>query len=346
MNPKERVISQIKHRETDFVPYHLYFDEEFDIEALNSYFEDNSWQTKFDKHIIELNTSAPREDCGDSTTTGEKTDAYGIKRRVDKRPMHIIKPALDRPTLAGYRFPDADSLLSKGWEERALQLANEKKDHFLLFSGFSFYDRVWMMRGEENFFMDLFDSPDFCKELIEQMFECQMGMLERVLASSVPIDGVMFGDDWGYQEGIIIGAERWRKIFKPYVAKIYARIHEAGKYTINHMCGSVAEILPDLIEIGLDVYQGIQPEAKNNSPYRLKRLYGKDITFWGGLGTQNTIPFGIPSEIKLEVRKLCREMGKGGGYIIDCSKSILPDVPTENAAAVIEAFLEQAGVNI
>ena len=104
--------------------------------------------------------------------------------------------------------------------------------------------------------------------------------------------------------------------------------------------------ITQLIEIGLDVYQSVQPEAKNNNPYRLKKLYGKDITFWGGLGSQSTIPFGTPSKIKLEVRKLCQEMGKGGGYILDGAKQIQPETPTENAVAVIEAFAEEAGVNI
>ena len=123
------------------------------------------------------------------------------------------------------------------------------------------------------------------------------------------------------------------------MAKLYERVHQAGKYTLNHICGSV-------IEIGLDVYESVQPEARNNSPYQLKKLYGKDIAFWGGLGSQNTIPFGTPSEIKSEIRRLCKEMGKGGGYILSCAKPIQPETATENVVAVIEAFAEQARISI
>lgn len=101
-------------------------------------------------------------------------------------------------------------------------------------------------------------------------------------------------------------------------------------------------ILPDVIEIGLDVYQSVQPEAKNNNPYELKQKYGDKITFWGGLGSQKMIPYGPPVEIKAEVKRLCAEMGKGGGYILGPAKEIQPQTPDENIAAVVEAFIEQS----
>ena len=127
---------------------------------------------------------------------------------------------------------------------------------------------------------------------------------------------------------------------------MYARVHEAGKYTLSHCCGSVADIMPDIIEIGLDVLESVQPEAKGMNPYELKRRYGSDITFWGGLGSQSTIPHGTLDEIKAEVTRLCREMGRGGGYILTSAKGLQPETPTENAAAVVEAFLAEAGVHL
>jgi uroporphyrinogen-III decarboxylase len=83
---------------------------------------------------------------------------------------------------------------------------------------------------------------------------------------------------------------------------------------------------------------------KDNSPYELKPKYGGKITFWGGLGSQSIIPFGTPDAIKIEVARLCREMGHGGGYILGPAKEFQPETPTGNAAAVVEAFLQQAGV--
>jgi uroporphyrinogen decarboxylase len=103
----------------------------------------------------------------------------------------------------------------------------------------------------------------------------------------------------------------------------------------------VADIMPDIIEIGLDVLESVQPEAAGMNPYELKRKWGGKIAFWGGLGSQSTIPFGTPGEIKAEVRRLCREMGRGGGYILAPAKSLQPETPTANAVAVVEAFTNQ-----
>lgn len=102
--------------------------------------------------------------------------------------------------------------------------------------------------------------------------------------------------------------------------------------------------MPDIVEIGLDVLESVQPEARGMNPYDLKREWGEQITFWGGLGSQSTIPFGTPAEIRAEVARLCKEMGREGGYILAPAKALQPETPTENAAAVIESFLAQSGV--
>ena len=107
---------------------------------------------------------------------------------------------------------------------------------------------------------------------------------------------------------------------------------------ITHCCGSVAALIPDLIEIGLDVLESVQPEAADMNPYDLKDQWGDRLTFWGGLGSQSTIPFGTPDQIHAEVDRLRREMGRGGGYILAPAKSLQPETPTLNAAAVVEAF--------
>ncbi len=356
MTPKERVIAQIQHKETDFIPYTLDFEEDGDksiengpLKRVNAYYGNDSWRAKLDNHIKVLPIIGVGIDLERVIRHGSgeiiATDAYGATWRIDKRPMHLNKPALDKPSFNGYTFPDINNFLYKGWYESSLKLINEKKDHFwVVLNPFGLWERAWTFRGFENALMDMIVHPDFFQELIHRIFEQTIIILDKVLR--LPIDGFMFADDWGYQDGIMMGAGRWRKYFKPYVSKLYARVRDAGKYVLNHMCGSEAEILPDLIEIGLNVYESVQPEPRNNNPYRLKRLYGKDVTFWGGLGSQSTIPFGTPSEIKSEIMKLCKEMGKGGGYILSCAKGIQPGTPIENVLAVIESFAEQAGVVI
>ena len=348
MTPKERVTAQIEHRGTDLIPYTLSFEidpnktiENDVLERMNAHYGNDSWQSKLDDHVVRIDAGilGILPDSGAAISV----DKYGTEWRTDKRPWHMTKPALEKPDLSEYTFPKFDAFFDEAWQEKTLREINKNRDHFLVASfGFGLFERTWAMRGFENALVDAIAHEDFYRELVQKIFEQQMMFVDRLL--TLPFDGIMFSDDWGHQGGIIIGAERWRKYFKPYMAKLYERVHQAGRYTLNHICGSVIEILPDLIEIGLDVYESVQPEARNNNPYQLKKLYGKDITFWGGLGSQSTIPLGTPSQIKSEIKRLCKEMGKGGGYILSSAKAIQPETPTENAVAVIEAFAEQAGI--
>ena len=345
MTPKERVIAQIEHRETEVLPYTLSFEPGTGYEEqLDVFYGSDRWRGVLDNAIHTLPWISDGFVMEWPSDKERWTDVYGNVWRLDQRPWKLIKPALKQPSLGRYEMPATDDCFDPGWEENARREIEEYADYFTVSSfGMGLFERTWSMRGFENTMMDIVLYPDFYEELLERLTVHYLEILDRLL--TLPADGFMISDDLGYQGGVTVGAERWRRFFKERTGRIYARVHEAGKYTIAHSCGSIAEIVPDLIEIGLDVYQSVQPEAKNNSPYELKRKYGDRITFWGGLGSQSTIPFGTPEEIKVEVNRLCREMGKGGGYILGPAKSFQPGTPVENAAAVLEAFLQQAGVS-
>ena len=150
----------------------------------------------------------------------------------------------------------------------------------------------------------------------------------------------MMGDDWGGQRGVLIGPDRWQKFYKPRYKRIFDAIRAQGKLSIMHCCGSVYDIMDDIVDTGLDVLESVQPEAAGMDPYDLKKKWGDKITFWGGLGTQQTIPYGSPEEIRTETRRLHDEMSRGGGYILAPAKELRQEVPTENAVAVVEEFLE------
>ena len=156
--------------------------------------------------------------------------------------------------------------------------------------------------------------------------------------ADIPADGILLADDWGDQRGVLIGPERWRKFYKPRYRKIFEAVHSQGKKALLHCCGSVADIMADIVDIGLDVLESVQPEAAGMNPYGLKKQWGDKITFWGGLGSQSTIPFGTPEQLRTEIRKLRTEMGRGGGYILSPAKSLRPETPTANAVVVIEEF--------
>ena len=197
------------------------------------------------------------------------------------------------------------------------------------------------MRGFENALMDAAAEPDFYAELLDRLTELYLAFADHV--ASFPVDAIFFGDDWGGQRGVLLGPDRWRKFIKPRWAKLYDAAHAAGKITMSHCCGSVADVMGDIVEMGLDVLESIQPEAKGMNPYELKKQWGDKITFWGGLGSQSILPFGTPAQIKQEVAKLCRQMGSGGGYILAPAKPLQPETPIENVLAAIEAFNNQDG---
>jgi len=337
--PRDRVYAQIQHQETDVIPYTLRFEGDV-AEQLDVYYGGDGWRSLLDDSIRRL-PGPPLEiyETGDRTYT----DLYGSVWQVDHRTFHLVEPALKAPSLEGFAFPGLDVIFQPGWEETVLQAIEQQQDRFLVIGfGTGLFERSWGLRGFEETMVDIVANLDFYQELIARLTEHQMSIVERLL--ELPVDGILFADDWGYQQGVLVGAERWRRLFKPGLARMYERVHEAGKITLTHCCGGIEEILPDLIEIGLDVYQSVQPEPKNNNPYELKKKYGDRMTFWGGLGSQSTIQFGTPDEIRAEVARLCREMGSGGGYILAPAKALQPGTPMENAAAVVEAFLQQARV--
>ncbi len=143
----------------------------------------------------------------------------------------------------------------------------------------------------------------------------------------------------GTQRGLMFSPAQWRRFFKPGQKRMYDRIRAAGKVVYLHSCGNVEPIVGELIDMGVNMLQPIQPEAMDI--FALKRQYGKHICFAGGVSTQQTLPYGTPDQVRSEVKRCIEVMGKGGGYVIAPAKPILPGVPIENAAALIDTLVKQ-----
>jgi uroporphyrinogen decarboxylase len=336
------VRAQLRHQQTDYCPYGgLGFDAEVQRRITEKLGGGQWLQTvRSHDHIHNINhrNDIFLDDWAVEKTGSEHVDRFGTTWRVDRQAYHIIRPALTEPSLAGYRFPSVSQFLPEGWQRAAEQEIERERDRFLIICLNGIFEGSWGIRGFDTLLEDMVASPEFVEELLEGMTVLLLGLLEVYLR--LPIDGVLMYDDWGEQRGCLFGRARWLRYIKPRVQRVYQRIHAAGKIAIAHCCGSIVDVIPDLIDAGLDVLESVQPEAMD--PYALKLRFGKDLTFWGGLGTQKLIPFGTPSQIKAEVRQLCLRMGEGGGYILAPAKSLMPETPTENAIAVAEAFLEEA----
>ena len=341
---RRRVLDQIAHRPTDFVPM-ARLDFEGDVaERLDGHYGGAGW-----REVVHENNHI--EGLSALHTYGHPvpdeqaifTDVFGSRWRNDRRTLHLEEGVLTEPTLDGFRFPEAREFFRDNWREEVTAQAARHPDKLVIVGvGFGMFVKTWILRGFENAMTDAIAEPAFYEELLERICQLHLDILDRLL--TLPVDGVIFDGDWGDQRGIMIGPERFRRFIKPRKARLYDRVHAAGKLAFNHSCGNIQDIIGDLIDIGLDVLQSVQPEAMD--PYQLKKRFGENLTFWGGLGSQHTVPFGTPQEIRAEVRHLCAEMAAGGGYILGPAKSLQPETPTENAAAVVEAFLAEVGVTL
>lgn len=331
------------HVETERVPYTLRVEDEV-IERLNEFYGDDSWTERIEPFVVRI----PRGKYLVSGSIGSMgcepfgahftRDWFGSVWRTDTMGAeHLDEPVLKEPTLEGYTFPTPT--FPEASKNNIKKQVEENSGSFTIDgAGFGLWDHCWHLRGFENAMMDCVTEPKFFEELIERLTQLNLDAI--ALREDIPSDAIMFGDDLGYQNGVMVGPDRWRKYFKKAYTRIFDAIHKQGKFSVIHCCGSVDGIVGDLIDVGLDVLQSVQPEAKAMNPYKLKKEFGQGITFWGCLGSQSTIPFGTPESIKAEVRRLRREMSKGGGFILGGAKQLRPDTPLENAVAVIDAFTE------
>jgi len=334
MTLREIVLEQIHHRETNQIPYTLGFEQDVGT-RLDEHFGGNAWRKKLVPYIAHCGgvSRHPHEKL-DAT---HHRDAFGSVWRTDRLPSAVVEPGLKAPSFEGYAFPSAEIFLDATVKANAQKSAGELSNSFTIVSTGLCLWQSWYLRGFENTLMDCAAEEDFYAELLERLTELCLALVEE--CADVPADAIMMGDDWGNQRGVMIGPERWRRHFKPRYARIFEAIHKQGKLAIMHCCGSAADIMADIIEIGLDVLESVQPEAAGMNPYALKKAWGDKITFWGCLGSQYTIPFATPVEIRQEIRHLRDEMGKGGGYILAPAKPLRVETPTENAVAVVEEFL-------
>ena len=195
------------------------------------------------------------------------------------------------------------------------------------------------LRGTEQFLSDLVLEPAIAECILEHITHYYMTYNERVFqAAEGKIDIFFMGDDMGTQTGLWVSPKMYRKYFKGRFRAFNDLAHKYGMKTMYHSCGNVTKLIPDFIECGLDVLQSLQPAAMDLA--YLKREYGKDLAFQGGIDIQDTMPKATPEQVAEHVRERAHLLGDGGGYIFGTAHNLLPDVPTENAVALFRAYRE------
>jgi uroporphyrinogen decarboxylase len=192
----------------------------------------------------------------------------------------------------------------------------------------------------DQFFIDLIETPRKAAALLDKLVEVHLANLAKILPA---VDGfvqiIQMGDDLGTQQALEISPRLYREVFKPRQRILFEAIKKSSSLRIFfHSCGAVADVIPDLIEVGVDVLNPVQTSARGMDPARLKREFGNDITFWGGgCDTQRVLPSAPPDEIGAHVRERLETFAPGGGFVFTQVHNIMPHVPPRNIAAMVEA---------
>lgn len=330
LTPKERIRKALSFEEADIVPYHIACDDEI-IAKIKPYLEKTGDYSHFTNHLPFYNFE-PRQHW---ITPNCYTDEFGSTWKVLNKVPHLVEFPLKRPDLKGHSLPEFTILAHTEAIERFF---SRHVDHFVLCGiAQGFFDRGWALRGIENFMADFIENPRFVEQLFEALTEYYTKLLD--VLSIYPFDGIRFGDDWGMQRGLVMGPKLWRKFIKPGLKKLFEKARHQGLVVMLHSDGDIKDIIPDLIEMGVQILNPLQPEAMNI--FEIKRLYGNALCLNGGISSQYTLPWGTPKDVQQEVIACLRYMARGGGYIIGPAKSIFPETPFENILALFEVILNQ-----
>lgn len=335
MTARDRVRAALAHEETDICPYSLPLDKAIERHIID-YTGDARVLADLEDHYQQVGPRYP--ETNERIDATHYTDAYGVvwEESIQGEIGVVNDPILNVPSLEGYSFPP--TRIPGLFDRLPLELTKYSK-HYTYFSiGFSLFERAWSLRGMAAFLLDMIESPAFAHDLLDRICEVNLDLVDQ--ACQHDFDCVRFGDDWGAQQGLIMGPDFWRAFIKPRMARMIDSCHSRGKTVFLHSDGDIETIIPDLIEMGLDILNPVQPDVMDI--YAIKREYGKDLTLSGGVSVQQLLPHAPSDRVREEIRRLKREIGAGGGFILSPTHTLGSDIPTENLVAMIEEFLQPA----
>ncbi len=203
-----------------------------------------------------------------------------------------------------------------------------------------FFHEAGHMFGQENFLVFMYTKPEVVHATIEKIVDFEIEATRRFLdAADGMIDITFFGNDYGTQRGLFISPDLWNKFIRKHVKRFIDISHDYGCKVMFHSCGAIRDIIPTLIEDGLDMLDPVQSRAEGMSVTGLLNDFAGQLTFHGGVDTQQTLPFGSPDDVRAEVREYVKVAKATGGYILASSQEFERDVPLENVLAMYELEL-------
>jgi uroporphyrinogen decarboxylase len=271
---------------------------------------------------------------------GTLVNEWGMRFRTvglyDEFSGHPLAHATTVAEVEAYPLPDP---LAEGRYDVAERTVREYGADYAVVGDLecSMFETAWYLVGLEKLLADMATGESYVEALLDRLAEISTRTgLELIRRGA---DVIWAGDDFGTQERMLLSPALWRRVFKPRIWKMFEafRKERRGVKLAWHSCGSIVPIVPDFIEVGLHILNPVQPRAKGMEPRFLKREYGRDLVFFGGLDIQELLPRGTPQQVKDEVHRLVEILGDGGGYIVAPAHNVQDDTPTENVLAIFDA---------
>jgi len=365
MTHRERVLAALSHRQPDRVPIDLGSTRDSSIvvggyERLKKHFgivEENRITSRM-MQVVDVNEEILRAldidtravnpgspDTGQDVEVGENQykDEWGVVRVRPPGAFYydqVSSPLSGQITIGdivNYAWPDpCDKGRPRGLKERVREIREKTDCAAVLNLPSAFVHVSQYLRGFEDWYMDVAADRKLAGALFDAVLEVNMAVCEELLREvGADVDVLLASDDLGLQNGLMVSEEAYRSLIKPRHRKYFRLLHDRSPAKVLfHTCGSVAAILDDLIEIGVDVLHPVQVSAAGMNPSALKERCAGRLAFWGGIDTQHLLPHGTAAEVNREVERIIEILGEGGGYVLGAVHNIQPDVPLENVLAM------------
>lgn len=341
MSPRERVLAALAHEQPDRTPCDFWAEPPTWNRLLAHFGHDDKDRLLDDLGVDVRHLEAPpppaREVGG-----GVMQNFWGerfVQQPTPWGPMREdVKGALTGArTLAdleSFDWPHPDCL------DRSTLAAQCRRHeaHALLYGFADVWQRPALLRGWEEFFPDLIERPDWVHFLCRKFTDFYREDYTRAAElTHGRIDLYLLISDLGSQRGPLISSRMFAEFVAPYLREMIAHIHHLGGRVLFHSCGAISAFIPELIALGVDVLDPIQPVGPEMQPEQLKPAFGDRISFHGGIDMQQLLPRGTPTQVAAEARRYCEVLGGGGGYILGPAHLFQPDVPPENILALYRA---------
>lgn len=282
-------------------------------------------------------------------------DLYGIKWSMPKNGgfyydmvEHPLANASDAADIENFEWPNPrDPERLSGLREKIERISESGRAISMSVCiggiGGGLFEMGFWLRGYKNFYLDIGRKGEIMHAMLDKLAELRMKYWDAVLEEAGDlIDVAVQADDLGTQESTMISPQMYRDIVKPLHKKVFQFVKDKSPnptYVFLHSDGAIYDLIPDIIETGVDILNPVQVNAKGMDPERLKKEFGDDLTFWGaGVDSQTTLPHGTPEEVRAEVNERVEKLAPAGGYVFAPIHNVQADVPVENLIAMIDEF--------